>query len=71
MQKAGFFIAVDSGFSHLAKAMHRRCILLIGKLRNFSGHMPLQLDPNDIVLRSMDGVLSISVEDVVSAVKQI
>ncbi len=64
---ASRFLGVDSGFAHVANAAGVHSILLIGKYRHFSSHLPWRLKAEDVVLRADGHVHEMSVERVCEA----
>ena len=70
VKKARLFVGVDSGFSHVANAAAVNSILLIGKYLGFADHLPWQIKPQDIVIRSDGQAHEIPVSDVTKAVIQ-
>ncbi len=71
LARSDVFVAVDSGFSHMANGLHVPTVYLLGRYRNFPGYTPWKTDGADVILRSEQQVFRISAQDVCDAVKQI
>jgi ADP-heptose:LPS heptosyltransferase len=65
---ATFFIGVDSAFAHLANAYAIPSVLLIGRYRNFTTHLPCRPNPHDILLRTNADLAAIPPNHVIKAI---
>jgi len=72
IRRSRLFVGVDSGPAHLADAVGARGVLLLGKYRHFSNHMPYSGSFSDsetaIILRHPDGTGAISKDAAFDAV---
>lgn len=75
IRRAHLFIGIDSGPAHLANAVGTRGIIMIGKLENFTNHIPYsgryKSGENALLLRNTEGPSSeIPVREVIDAIHQ-
>jgi ADP-heptose:LPS heptosyltransferase len=69
--RAALFVGVDSSFSHMANASAVPSVLLLGTHLGFTGHLPLPIHSNDIVLRGRGQTHQIEVEAVSDGVSRL
>jgi heptosyltransferase-3 len=75
IRRAKLFIGIDSGPAHLANAVGTRGIIMIGKLENFTNHIPYsgryKSGENALILRNTEGPSAdIPVREVIDALHQ-
>ena len=74
IRRAKLYIGIDSGPAHLANAVGTFGVIMIGKLGNFTNHIPYSGDygtgKNAVIVRNTDGASAeISVEIVIETIK--
>ncbi len=75
IKRAKLFVGVDSGPAHLANAVGTYGVIMIGKLENFTQHIPYSGDyksgVNATIVRNLDGASAdIDVQTVIDAINQ-
>jgi len=71
MQAGALFLGVDSGFAHIANALHLPSVLMLGAYKGFQDYLPWTLHPGDILLRSETALKDISSAGVVEAISRL
>ncbi|WP_158561349.1 glycosyltransferase family 9 protein [Emticicia sp. C21] len=75
IRRALLFIGIDSGPAHLANAVGTYGVIMIGKLENFTSHIPYsgkyKSGENALILRNTEGPSSeIPVQDLIKVIQQ-
>ena len=72
VKKCSLFIGVDSSMAHVANALQKRSLIIMGRYHNYDNYMPFPgRDDNMTIVRSSEQVCDMSIETIVDELKEI
>ncbi len=72
VKKCSLFVGVDSSMAHVANALQKRSLIIMGRYHDYDNYMPFSgFDVNMKIVRSSEQVRDMSIEIIVDELKEI